>query len=282
MAEMDNLPFDLSNLSREDMDRMMSDYNSDAIDISPLFTEGGARAAVQGLTFGTGDEVEAAVRSLVQDGVSFNDALTQVQGEINQFSEENPNIALGAEVLGAIPTMFAAGPRAFQVLSKSPVGATALGGVLGFGYGAATGEGTEDRLMKGVEEGVNTALMSGGAGIVLKTAKRANPYVSPFLRRFKNKVLGGGSVMDDIQYDSQKSLRQYGRSDAPRAETDSTGALAQFSDKMPPPQPTTRTAAPSSSAAIFDQLRELGRQDLIDELLTGTPSARQLEEFESE
>ena len=89
MADMDNLPFDLSNLSREDMDRMMSGYNSDATDISPLFTKGGARAAVQGLTFGTGDEVEAAVRSLVQDGVSFNDALTQVQGEINKFSEEN-------------------------------------------------------------------------------------------------------------------------------------------------------------------------------------------------
>ena len=80
MAEMDNLPFDLSNMSREDMDRMMSDYNSDAMDIRPLFTKGGARAAVQGLTFGTGDEVEAAVRSLLQDGVSFNDALTNVAG----------------------------------------------------------------------------------------------------------------------------------------------------------------------------------------------------------
>tara|TARA_R110000868_G_scaffold65560_1_gene195971 strand:- start:1907 stop:2563 length:657 start_codon:yes stop_codon:yes gene_type:complete len=218
----------------------------------------------------------------VQDGVSFNDALNQVQGERNKFSEENPNIETAAEIAGILPTLPFAGPRIAQAIAKSPLGATALGGVLGFGYGAATGEGTEDRLMKGVEEGVNTALMSGALGTAIKVARTANPYVSPFLRRFKNKVLGGGSVMDDIQYDSQKSLRQYGRSDAPRAETDSTGALAQFSDKMPPPQPTTRTAAPSSSAAIFDQLRELGRQDLIDELLTGTPSARQLEEFESE
>ena len=242
MAEMDNLPFDLSNLSREDMDRMMSDYNSDAIDISPLFTKGGARAAVQGLTFGTGDEVEAAVRSLVQDGVSFNDALTQVQGEINQFSEENPNIALGAEVLGAIPTMFAAGPRAFQVLSKSPVGATALGFGGGFAYGAATGEGTEDRLMKGVEEGVNTALMSGALGTALKTAKRTNPYVSPFLRRLKNKVFGSGSVMDDMKADSIESLRQYGRADRPQATTDPLGALGVFKEPMPSPQDTPLTA----------------------------------------
>mgnify|MGYP003631025154 FL=1 len=281
MADMPNtLPFSLSNMTREDMDRIMD--RSEATDIRPLFTKGGARAAAQGLTFGTADEMEAAVRSLVQDGVSFTDALNQVQGERNKFSEENPNIETAAEIAGILPTLPFAGPRIAQAIAKSPLGATALGGVLGFGYGAATGEGTEDRLMKGVEEGVNTALMSGALGTAIKVARTANPYVSPFLRRFKNKVLGGGSVMDDIQYDSQKSLRQYGRSDAPRAEADSTGALAQFSDKMPPPQPTTRTAAPSSSAAIFDQLRELGRQDLIDELLTGTPSARQLEEFESE
>ena len=242
MAEMDNLPFDLSNLSREDMDRMMSDYNSDAIDISPLFTKGGARAAVQGLTFGTGDEVEAAVRSLLQDGVSFNDALTQVQGEINQFSEENPNIALGAEVLGAIPTMFAAGPRAFQVLSKSPLGATALGGGVGFGYGYATGEGTEGRMQKGIEEGVFTALGSGAVGTALKTAQRANPYVSPFLRRLKNKVFGGGSVMDDMKTDSIKSLRQYGRADRPQAIADPLGALGVFKEPMPSLQDTPLTA----------------------------------------
>ena len=233
MAEMDNLPFDLSNMTREDMDRMMSDYNSDATDISPLFTKGGARAAAQGLTFGTGDEVEAAVRSLLQDGVSFNDALTQVQGEINQFSEENPNIALGAEVLGAIPTMFAAGPRAFQVLSKSPLGATALGGGVGFGYGYATGEGTEGRMQKGIEEGVFTALGSGVLGTAIKIAKRTNPYVSPFLRRLKNKVFGSGSVMDDMKADSIESLRQYGRSDAPRADIDSLGALGVFKKPMP-------------------------------------------------
>ena len=233
MAEMDNLPFNLSNMSREDMDRMMSDYNSDAMDIRPLFTKGGARAAVQGLTFGTGDEVEAAVRSLLQDGVSFNDALTQVQGEINQFSEENPNIALAAEVLGAIPTMFAAGPRAFQVLSKSPVGATALGGGVGFAYGAATGEGFEGRMEKGLEEGVFTALGSGVLGTALKIAKRTNPYVSPFLRRLKNKVFGGGSVMDDMKADSIESLRQYGRADRPQATTDPLGALGVFKKPMP-------------------------------------------------
>ena len=242
MAEMDNLPFDLSNLSREDMDRMMSDYSSDATDISPLFTEGGARAAAQGLTFGTGDEMEAAIRSMMDQGLSFNDALTQVQGKINQFSEENPNIALGAEIAGAIPTMFMAGPRAFQVLSKSPVGATALGGGVGFGYGYATGEGTEGRMQKGIEEGVFTALGSGALGTAIKVAKKTNPYVSPFLRRLKNKVFGSGSVMDDMKADSIESLRQYGRADRPQATTDPLGALGVFKEPMPSPQDTPLTA----------------------------------------
>jgi len=230
MAEMDNLPFDLSNLSREDMDRIMD--RSEATDISPLFTKGGARAFAQGPTFGTADEMEAAFRSLVQDGVSFNDALNQVQGERNKFSEENPNIETAAEIAGILTTLPLAGPRAFQVLSKSPVGATALGGGVGFGYGYATGEGFEDRMQKGIEEGVFTALGSGALGTAIKVAKKTNPYVSPFLRRFKNKVLGSGSVMDDIQYDSQKSLRQYGRADRPQAERDATGALSLFKEPM--------------------------------------------------
>ena len=232
MADMDNLPFDLSNLSREDMDRMMSDYNSDATDISPLFTEGGARAAAQGLTFGTGDEMEAAIRSMMDQGLSFNDALNQVQGKINQFSEENPNIALGAEIAGAIPTMFMAAPRALQIVSNSPLGATALGAGGGFAYGFAKGEGLDDRMQKGIEEGVFTALGSGAVGTALKTAQRVNPYFSPFLRRLKNKVFGGGSVMDDMKTDSIESLRQYGRADRPQAERDATGALSLFKEPI--------------------------------------------------
>ncbi len=169
---------------------------------------------------------------MMDQGLSFNDALNQVQGKINQFSEENPNIALGAEIAGAIPTMFMAGPRAFQVLSKSPVGATALGGGVGFGYGYATGEGTEGRMQKGIEEGVFTALGSGALGTAIKVAKKTNPYVSPFLRRLKNKVFGGGSVMDDMKVDSIKSLRQYGRADRPQAERDATGALGLFKEPM--------------------------------------------------
>ena len=208
----------------------------------PVLGPGMARAAAQGLTIGTADEIEASVRSLVQDGVSFNDALTQVQGKINKFSEENPDIALSAEIAGAIPTMFAAGPRAFQVLSKSPVGATALGFGGGFAYGAATGEGFEDRMQKGIEEGVFTALGSGVLGTAIKTANRTNPYVSPFLRRFKNKVFGGGSVMDDMKADSIESLRQYGRSDAPRADIDPLGALGVLKKPMPSQADTPLTA----------------------------------------
>jgi len=241
MADMPNtLPFSLSNMTREDMDRIMD--RSEATDIRPLFTKGGARAFAQGPTFGTADEMEAAVRSLVQDGVSFNDALNQVQGERNKFSEENPNIETAAEIAGILTTLPFAGPRAFQVLSKSPVGATALGGVLGFGYGAATGEGFEDRMQKGIEEGVFTALGSGALGTAIKVAKRANPYVSPFLRRFKNKVFGGGSVMDDMKADSIESLRQYGRSDAPRADIDPLGALGVLKKPMPSQADTPLTA----------------------------------------
>ena len=67
-----------------------------------------SRSLGQGLLFGFADEVEAFARSLQKD-VNYDDALSEIRTELEQFREEAPAAAYGTEILGSVPSMFLGG-----------------------------------------------------------------------------------------------------------------------------------------------------------------------------
>ena len=69
---------------------------------------GMARAVLQGLSFGTADEAEAALRSLMGDE-TYSENLSDIRSEIKDFAEKNPKTALGLELAGSLPTALAGG-----------------------------------------------------------------------------------------------------------------------------------------------------------------------------
>lgn len=91
----------------------------------PGFYSGLGRAALQGLTFGFGDEIEARLASLVGPE-SYKEELNRVRGEIDRFREANPGWAIGAEIAGSLPTLF------------TPAGAIARGTSLAVRAGRGT------------------------------------------------------------------------------------------------------------------------------------------------
>ena len=48
-----------------------------------------ARAATQGLTFGTADEIEAGITSLFSKNKSYNQIIKGIRADINNFRERN-------------------------------------------------------------------------------------------------------------------------------------------------------------------------------------------------
>jgi hypothetical protein len=66
------------------------------------------RAAGQGLSFGFGDEIEAAVRSAFDSGKSYAEVVKEVRGQIESFRERNPAAAYSTEIAGAILPSIAA------------------------------------------------------------------------------------------------------------------------------------------------------------------------------
>ena len=61
-----------------------------------------ARAGAQGLTFGFADEIEAAITAGISGSESYGEALARVRGNIKKFQQDNPSVAFGAEITGAI------------------------------------------------------------------------------------------------------------------------------------------------------------------------------------
>jgi len=119
------------------------------------------RAVGQGFTFGFGDEAEAFARALYAkflDGDDFNTAynetVKEIRDDIKEFREDEPVLAYGSEIVGAIPSSIGAGAKLAQLGIKGLKNPVIQGAV----YGAGAGEGNPvervpDALLGGVVSG---------------------------------------------------------------------------------------------------------------------------------
>ena len=100
------------------------------------------RAGLQGLTFGFSDEAEAAIKSLLNKK-PYEQNLNAIQFAKQEFEATEPVKAAAAEVIGSIPTAFAAGagvlkagqalPKVNQFLQSLPTSLKTVAGITGAG-----------------------------------------------------------------------------------------------------------------------------------------------------
>tara|TARA_R100000773_G_scaffold15346_1_gene13958 strand:- start:411 stop:2057 length:1647 start_codon:yes stop_codon:yes gene_type:complete len=119
------------------------------------------RAVGQGISFGFGDEAEAFARALYAkflDGDDFNTAynetVKEIRDDIKEFREDEPVLAYGSEIAGAIPSSIGAGAKLAQLGIKGLKNPVIQGAV----YGAGAGEGNPvervpDALLGGAVSG---------------------------------------------------------------------------------------------------------------------------------
>lgn len=172
------------------------------------------RAALQGATFGAGDELTAALTAgayktgealglLPESGQSvgdiYSEQMQREQERLEQFREQSPGQAFAAEMAGGLLTGAAGAGRLFgsQALSGlSPVAKTALaGGIEGAVYGGLSGKPGE-RLESAGIGGLAGAV---GAPIVSGVSNVAANLAAPVARRVRNAIVGG-PASDAQQY----------------------------------------------------------------------------------
>lgn len=120
-----------------------------------------ARSNLQGLTFGHGDEIVAAGASLLGPN-SYEYELDRERRRLEQGREENPVLATGSEIAGAVMLPIPAWAKSANRGTR--IGqAAAQGGILGGIYGFGSGEGGLPSRLKDAGAAAATGFGIGGA-----------------------------------------------------------------------------------------------------------------------
>lgn len=195
----------------------------------PPIDAGFGRSLLQGLTFNTADEIEAAMRALMSKGMSAFDAqqtlsglvtgqapqsqyekeLARVRGGIKQYEEQYPGRAFTGELLGGLlPTAAALIAAPFTGGATAPAAATGaartaaalptLGSMTlrGLGYGAASGAAAgAGGATGGPESRLMGGLIGAGFGGVLGAAA---PTVTSAIGTGGRKILEATGVTQPV------------------------------------------------------------------------------------
>ena len=182
---------------------------------------GMARAVLQGLSFGTADEAEAAFRSLMGDE-TYAENVKEIRNEIKQFAKENPKTAIGLEIAGSLPTAIAGGAGLARLGVK---GALKVAGIEGAAYGAGSAEGgVLDRAKSAATTGLTSAVLGKAGDVILpNVSKAASNLMSKGVNLTPGQALGGRMRMaeeaaasipiigDFIKKKEAQNLESFGR-----------------------------------------------------------------------
>ncbi len=142
--------------------------------------EGMGRAALQGASFGAGDELVAAGAAGLDAATgrrAFSDAydayLQRERERLERFRDESPVAAIGTEIAGAIPTAIATGGGAAPGLMRN----MGVGAGQGATYGFLAGEGGERAGSAGTG-----ALLGGGVALAAPAVGNVAKSVADTIR----------------------------------------------------------------------------------------------------
>lgn len=147
------LDTDLQEQRRQAAEQQQSDLASKSV-LNPW-----VGSALQGLTYGFGDEATATVRSIF--GTPYNQALEEERANQKQFAQAHPYANVGMQIAGAVPhILLSRGKTAAPTIRRAFTDAAVRGGVEGAIQGFGEGEG-------GVVSRAKDAALSGGTGALL-------------------------------------------------------------------------------------------------------------------
>lgn len=170
------------------------------------------REALQGLTFGAGDELEAGLRTGFGFLGDYGKTVDDIRQQGKQFRKANPIVALGLNLAGGVPLMFVPGLGAAKMAQAATYGRAGLEGLkTGAKWGAAYGVGAADpragsslgeaasaRLGGGVMGGAIGAPLGAGLGVAGQWAGNRIPQIREQIRAWRDPELRG---VDDVARD---------------------------------------------------------------------------------
>jgi hypothetical protein len=173
----------------------------------------GPRMALQGMTFGWGDELEALIRSMIPNGPEYEKVRDEIREKINTYKTANPDAALTHELVGAL----APAALSFAIPGGQKTGAGLLSNAarmakLGFAGGTVAGSGYSEA------DNALGLLTDAGAGAVFGTFAAPATYLA---------MHGAGTLGKGV---IDYAMRKFGRTGGEKVR-DELIRIAQVSGK---------------------------------------------------
>lgn len=200
----------LSNLTDQELDRLISLKRQTDASIEENMPRERARTVAQGATLGFADEIEAFVRSGFSDR-KYDDIRDELRQKLFMYKQQNPTEALSYELAGALVPTIGAALTGFgaatvpQTLGRVALSSGAQGLGMGLGYSEAnTPEGMAADVLLGGTVGATlgplTNVVLQGSGGVLKK-------IIDFTRENF-----GGKASNAVQMELQRIVEKTGKS----------------------------------------------------------------------
>tara|TARA_R110002126_G_scaffold11035_1_gene50305 strand:- start:2050 stop:4179 length:2130 start_codon:yes stop_codon:yes gene_type:complete len=169
--------------SQEQLDTRL--YGKLTQDARPGTGEGMARAGLQGFSFAGGDELVAGGTALMDSAIRGDDfgeaydyRVAQERNKLNQFRDDEPVLAYGTEIAGAIPSAMA-GPVNLARAGQwgNAIGTGMLQGGL-YGYGQGEGDALDQIQSTAIGATAGGTLGAAGVPIAKGVGNLANKYMT--------------------------------------------------------------------------------------------------------
>jgi len=175
-------------------------------DVNPV--AGTVRAGLQGMTFGASDEIGSAVAALagsIKTGESFGSVYDKMhqgtQDKREQFRDDQPALAMGAEMLGGVATGAMGGAKALGSQAFRQAGnAGKFGRIAGVGAaeGSLYGAGAADQGER-VEGAATGAVMGAALSPLVAGGANALGKLGAGVANYSNKKLGEGAKSQAVR-----------------------------------------------------------------------------------
>ena len=200
------------------------------------FKEGVTRAVGQGASFGFGDEIEAVVRSALDQGLTYKEALDVARDKIESFRKTNPGWAYGSEIAGSLPTAVLGGAGLVKTAGTlAKVGLTAskakmavpIGASQGAVYGAGISE--EGERLKGAGTGaaLGAGFTAAGGYILPRTTALAKKFLKKGVKLTPGQAIKGSGPIGDLTHGIEESIISFSGVGVP-IKSAKTIALSDF------------------------------------------------------
>ena len=139
------------------------------------------QSALQGLSFGSADELQGLVAGLYSkfaEGKDFqtayNETVDAIRSDLKSFREEEPLYAYGSEIVGSLPTAIFGGAK----LAKAGVDAIKSAGLMGGTYGGLATDSSDP-----VDRAMGTGIGAFAGGTLQKVAPYATEGAKKLIKR---------------------------------------------------------------------------------------------------